>query len=127
MNPPASSQVTGKRAEKSSHFTHKGCLYPDGKASSQVADALKLHANAQVTRLTRVRHLEHVNENAPVVYTTVYVPHQLFPEMSQLDFTDASLYEALDARGLAVAHASRRLEVTMPPAEIAVDLKISPL
>ena len=96
------------------------------KASSQVADALKLHANAQVTRLTRVRHLEHVNENAPVVYTTVYVPHQLFPEMSQLDFTDASLYEALDARGLAVAHASRRLEVTMPPAEIAVDLKISP-
>ena len=25
-----------------------------------------------------------------------------------------------------VAHASRRLEVTMPPAEIAVDLKISP-
>ena len=90
------------------------------------ADALKLHANAQVTRLTRVRHLEHVNENAPVVYTTVYVPHQLFPEMSQLDFTDASLYEALDARGLAVAHASRRLEVTMPPAEIAVDLKISP-
>ena len=64
-----------------------------------MADALKLHANAQVTRLTRVRHLEHVNENAPVVYTTVYVPHQLFPEMSQLDFTDASLYEALDARG----------------------------
>ncbi len=45
-------------------------------------------------------------KNAPVVYTTVYVPHQLFPEMSQLDFTDASLYEALDARGLAVAHAS---------------------
>ena len=125
----STSFITGYREESRKNHrilrTRVVCIRTE-KASSQVADALKLHANAQVTRLTRVRHLEHVNENAPVVYTTVYVPHQLFPEMSQLDFTDASLYEALDARGLAVAHASRRLEVTMPPAEIAVDLKISP-
>lgn len=95
------------------------------KASSQVARALKLKANAHVTRLTRVRHLEHVNANAPVVYTTVYVPYQLFPEMSQLDFTDASFYEALNVRGLPVVHASRTLEVAMPSAEIATALKIS--
>lgn len=125
----STSFITGYREEcRKNHRilrTSVVCIQAE-KASSQIANALKLKANAQVTRLTRIRHLEHVNANAPVVYTTVYVPYQLFPEMSQLDFTDASLYEALDARGLAVAHASRRLEVTMPPAEIAVALKISP-
>ena len=62
------------------------------KAEERVADALKLKANEWVTRLSRIRHLENVNANAPVVYTTVYVPYKLFPEMSELDFTDASLY-----------------------------------
>lgn len=94
------------------------------KADERVADALRLVAGQPVTRLTRIRHLENVNGNAPVVYTTVYVPHGLFPDMSDLDFSDASLYEALDGRDLRVVHASRRLEVVMPPAEVAAGLAI---
>ena len=43
-----------------------------------------------------------------------------------MDFTDASLYEALDSRDLSVVHASRRLEVVMPPAEVAAGLGIGP-
>ena len=92
----------------------------------QAADALRLEPGRQVTRLTRVRHLENVNGNAPVVYTTVYVPLDLFPDMCRLDFTDASLYDALDQRGLSVARASRRLEVVMPPAEVSKELGIGP-
>ncbi len=88
----------------------------------QAADALRLKPGQQVTRLTRVRHLENVNGNAPVVYTTVSVPFALFPDMSALDFTDASLYEALDRQDLSVVRASRRLEVVMPPAEVAAGL-----
>ena len=95
------------------------------KAEERVADALKLKANEWVTRLSRIRHLENVNANAPVVYTTVYVPYKLFPEMSELDFTDASLYEALDNRDLSVTDASRRLEVVMPPADVAAGLGIN--
>lgn len=89
-----------------------------------VSNALRLKPGQRVTRLTRVRHLENVNGSAPVVYTTVYVPLDLFPDMCRLDFTDASLYEALDRQGLAVVRASRRLEVVMPPAEVSKDLGI---
>ena len=64
-------------------------------------------------------------DNAPVVYTTVYVPQKLFPEMIQLDFTDISFYDALDSRKLSVLHASRKLEIIMPPVEIAASLGIT--
>lgn len=90
----------------------------------RAAGALHLEPGQQVTRLTRVRHLENVNGNAPVVYTTVYVPLALFPDMCQMDFTDASLYDALDRKGLSVVRASRCLEVVMPPIEVARDLGI---
>ena len=63
--------------------------------------------------------------NAPVVYTTVYVPLNLFPEMSQLDFTDISFYDALDRKELSIVHASRKLEVVIPPTEIAASLGIT--
>ena len=89
-----------------------------------MAEALRLKQGQSVTKLTRIRHLEAVNGNAPVVYTTVYVPCKLFPDMAEQDFTDGSLYEALDSRGLSVVHASRRLEVVMPPSEVAVGLGI---
>ena len=86
---------------------------------------LKLKSNEPVTRLTRIRHLEHMNDNAPVVYTTVYIPHKLFPDMANMDFTDASLYEILDNRHLAIAYTSKKLEVTMPPADVAAGLGIT--
>ena len=46
--------------------------------------------------------------------------------MAQLDFTDLSFYEVMAGRGLEVRHASRRLEVVPPPAEVAAQLEISP-
>lgn len=124
----STSFVTGYREEsRKKHRTLRTrvvCIRTE-KAEDQVAASLKLKPGAPVTRLTRVRHLENVNGNAPVVYTTVYVPQKLFPDMIQLDFTDASLYEALDSRQLSVVHASRKLEVIMPPAEVAAELQIS--
>ena len=44
------------------------------------------------------------------VYTTVYVPVRLFPEMDEQNFTDASFYEMLDSRGLTVMRTSQRLD-----------------
>ena len=95
------------------------------KAGEQVGDALKIGPGDMVTRLVRIRHLENMYSNAPVVYTTLYVPLKLFPEMPGLDFTDSSFYEALDSRGLSVLHASRKLEVAMPPAEVEAGLGIT--
>lgn len=95
-------------------------------AQEHIAEALKLPVGAKVTRLTRLRYLEHYNNEAPVVYTTLYVPYKLFPDMCEIDFTDASFYEVLTSRNLAVKHAFRKLEVVPSPTEVTAGLGISP-
>ncbi len=124
----STSFVTGYREEsrKKSRIlrTKVVCLQTE-KAGEKVGNALKISAGDIVTRLVRIRNLENLYANAPVVYTTLYVPLRLFPEMPGLDFTDASFYEALDSRGLSVVHAERKLEVVMPPAEVAAGLEIT--
>lgn len=124
----STSFVTGYREEsrKKNRVLHTQviCLQTQ-KAEDPVAAALNLNPNEMVTRLTRIRHLENMYNNAPVVYTTVYVPSKLFPEMIQLDFTNVSFYDALDNKKLSVVHASRRLEIVMPPTEIAASLGIT--
>ncbi len=125
----STSFVTGYREESRKKNrvlrTKVVCLQTE-KAGERVGDALKISPGETVTRLVRIRNLENLYSNAPVVYTTLYVPLKLFPEMPQLDFTDASFYEALDMRGLSVVHASRKLEVVIPPAEVAAGLGITP-
>lgn len=96
------------------------------RAPEHVAEALNIPSGGKVTRLTRLRYLEHYNNDAPVVYTTLYVPHKLFPNMETFDFTDASFYEVLDSQNLPVKHAFRKLEVMIAPAEVAAGLEISP-
>lgn len=124
----STSFVTGYREEsrKKNRVLHTQviCLQTQ-KAEDPVAAALNLNPNEMVTRLTRIRHLENMYNNAPVVYTTVYVPSKLFPEMIQLDFTNISFYDALDNKKLSVVHASRKLEIIMPPAEVAASLGIT--
>ena len=124
----STSFVTGYREEsrKKNRILHTRviCLQTQ-KAGEQIGNALKLNGDEMVTKLTRIRNLENMYDNAPVVYTTLYVPLKLFPEMPRLDFTDASFYEALDSRQLSVVHASRRLEIIMPPGEVAAALAIS--
>ena len=121
--------ITGYRAESRKHnrvLRTKVLELVKEPAPEHVASALELKPGEYVTRLTRLRHLEHYNNNAPVVYTTLYVPLKLFPDMERVDFTDVSFYDVLTARGLEVRHASRRLEVVPPAAEVALGLEISP-
>ena len=125
----STSFVTGYREEsrkKNRILRTKVLCLQTEKAGEQVGDALRIGAGDMVIRLVRIRHLENLYSNAPVVYTTVYVPFTLFPKMPDLDFTYTSFYEALDDRGLSVVHASRRLEVVMPPAEVAAELGVTP-
>lgn len=96
------------------------------EATELVSEMLHLRYGEKVTRLTRVRHLENMYDGAPVVYTTVYVPYQLFPDMAQIDFTNTSFYEMLEEHELPVVHSIQRLEVRTPPAEIAAGLNITP-
>ena len=124
----STSFVTGYREEsrrKNRILRTKVVCLRTQEAGEKVGDALKLAPEEPVTKLVRIRHLENMYANAPVVYTTLYVPVKLFPDMARTDFTETSFYEALDSRGLSVAHASRRLEVVMPPEEVAAGLEIT--
>jgi GntR family transcriptional regulator len=134
----STSFVTGYREEsrrKNRILRTKVVCLRTQEAGEKVGDALKLAPeelpdygslkSRPVTKLVRIRHLENMYANAPVVYTTLYVPVKLFPDMARTDFTETSFYEALDSRGLSVAHASRRLEVVMPPEEVAAGLEIT--
>lgn len=121
--------ITGYRAEsEKNHRTMRTRVLAleVTRPPEEAARALGLPAGAKVTRLVRLRHLEGYRSNAPVLYTTLYVPCRLFPDMAQLDFTDLSFYDVLAGRGLEVRHASRKLEVVSPPAEVAAGLNISP-
>ena len=112
------------RAQHHQLHTRVLCLQTE-KPGKAVAAALHLAPGQQVTRMTRLRWLEGLYDNAPVVYTTVYVPVRLFPEMTEVDFTDTSFYEKLGERGLTVMHTSQRLDVRMPSVEVAAGLRVS--
>ena len=103
----STSFVTGYREEsrKKNRIlrTKVVCLQTE-RAGEKVGDALRISAAEIVTKLVRIRNLENLYANAPVVYTTLY---------------------ALDSRGQSVVHASRRLEIVMPPAEVAAGLGVT--
>lgn len=121
--------ITGYRAEAEKHHCTMRTRVLElnvQTADAHVAAALGLSEKEKVTRLTRLRHLEGTSNKAPVLYTTVFVPHSLFPDMETLDFTDLSFYDILAQRNMDVRHAVRRLEVMMPPSEVSAALGITP-
>ena len=120
--------VIGYREESRKHncrLRTKVLLLQKEKLGKPAAKALGLTEGERVTRMTRLRWLEGQYNDKPIMYTTVYVPVRLFPEMAELDFTDVSFYEMLDSRGLTVMRTSQRLDVRMPPADVAAGLEMS--
>ncbi len=95
-------------------------------APGRVAQSLNLRPGEKAVKLTRLRRLTNYQGGAPVVHTTVYVPRKLFPDMTELDFTRLSFYEALSQRGLRVCSDTKKLEVLPSQPEIAALLEISP-
>lgn len=94
------------------------------RANEKIAGQLKIATGTKVICLSRVRIVDQFNNNLPVVYTTLYVPYQKLPKMLETDFTAISFYDFLYDNGLPVKHASKRLEVCMPPPEAAAQLQI---
>lgn len=76
-------------------------------------------------QLTRLRRIEGYHNQRPVVYTTVSVPLNRFPQMLNYDFSTLSLYETLEYHNLKVSHVQRQLEVLLPPRHVAETLEIS--
>ncbi len=98
----------------------------DIQRAGSLGSKLGLPESAKLTRLVRRRRVEGFDNGKPVVYTTVYVPYALFPDMIHQDFTQVSFYDQLEERGLKICHASRVLEVVHPAPEISAALELSP-
>ena len=88
-----------------------------------VAQSLDLLPNEKVVKLTRLRWLEDYHNGAPVVYTTVYVPLKLFPDMTEIDFTTRSFYDVLEERGMGAVSNVKKLEVVPSTGKLADVLK----
>lgn len=98
-------------------------------ADADTAGALGLREKAKVVCLTRLRLLggaAGLQTPRPVVYTTVYVPQKGFEFLLTTDFAESSFYDTMAGHGAKVTRASRRLEVRMPPEEVARALKLGP-
>lgn len=120
--------ITGYRAEAEKHHCTMRTRVLEltvQPSEAHVSAALGLTKEEKVTCLTRLRHLEGSSSQAPVLYTTVFVPYSLFPDMETLDFTDLSFYDVLSQRKMDVRRAVRHLEVVMPPAEVSAALGLS--
>ena len=94
-------------------------VHPPG----HVAQSLDLLPSEKVIKLTRLRWLEDYHNGAPVVYTTVYVPQKLFPDMTEIDFTTRSFYDVLEEQGLGVRSNVKKLEVIPASSKLTQLLK----
>lgn len=94
-------------------------VHPPG----HVAQSLDLLPSEKVIKLTRLRWLEDYHSGAPVVYTTVYVPQKLFPDMTEIDFTARSFYDVLEEQGLGVRDNVKKLEVVPATTKLTEALK----
>lgn len=124
----STSFISGYRHEISRHnqtLISKVVKQKIVRADEKVAQKLQVSAGSKVILLTRVRTLEGFNNNQPVLYTSVYIPYKKLPEMLDVDFTNYSLYDLLSESGLEIRHASKCLEVCIPPLEVATELSIS--
>lgn len=77
------------------------------KANFEVAENLQLREGDSVYKMVRLRY---VGED-PVVLVTTYIPANLFPNLSEVDFTNNLLYNVYAQQGYPIRTVSRKLEV----------------
>ena len=76
-------------------------------ASKKVANYLALESGDPVIELERLRSVQ----GEAIVLVTSYLPYSLCPALEQIDFTDRSLYEALELQyNLVIARGRRHIE-----------------
>jgi GntR family transcriptional regulator len=64
------------------------------EADADIAEKLRVTEGSQVMRLKRLR----LADNEPMGIQTAYIPLALAPKLAEEDFTDASLYEAIERK-----------------------------
>lgn len=90
------------------------------RATAHIANRLEIAENAPAFKLLRLRYAD----ECPNVIVETYVPLDLYPEIANVDFTQASLYDYCESQGKPVVKAHRRLEIKLADANLAALLDI---
>jgi len=96
------------------------------KPDAEIAKNMNLSQGEKIVFLTRLRTVSGYNKDRPVVLTHVYVPLAVFPQMPTLDFSQLSLYDVLEERGLGVRATEKTLEVVVATQEQSNLLQLNP-
>lgn len=93
-------------------------------ASAQIAEKLNIMKGDDVFVLSRLRFIDHDPVKKPVLFTKVYLPCALCPELALTPFENVSLYDTLEEKGLSVAHVLREIEICKASARVADLLRV---
>lgn len=98
----------------SEEMSHKGVvpktnvlLFAPILPDDEIMRSLNLVRQEKVFKLVRLRYAN----GQPIVLVTSFIPVKVCPDMAEFDFTQISLYSLLAAKGFAVKHVKRKLEV----------------
>lgn len=81
------------------------------RADDLLSQKLQVKQGEQLSCLKRLRFLQPSMDDRPVLFTTVYIPTALFPELFKYNYEERSLYQVLDENGLFIRHAVREIEI----------------
>ena len=91
------------------------------KAQETVADALHIAPGNEVYKLVRLRYVE----DTANVFVETYLPCAELPDIDDVDFSNASLYQTLSECGFAVVLAHRRFEAVSADGALATLLDVA--
>ena len=91
------------------------------KAQETVADALHIAPGNEVYKLVRLRYVE----DTANVFVETYLPCAELPDIDDVDFSNASLYQTLTECGSAVVSAHRRFEAVSADGALATLLDVA--
>jgi len=96
------------------------------KPDIETTNNMKLTRGDKVVFLSRLRDIRGYNQDRPVVLTHVYVPLAMFPQMPAFDFSQLSLYDILEEKGLGVRETEKTLDIVVATEAQASLLQLNP-
>jgi GntR family transcriptional regulator len=94
QGPREMTSFTDEMRSRGLHPTSKVLKQDVIKAEADIAEKLRVAEGNQVMRLKRLR----MADNEPMGIQTAYLPLALAPQLAEEDFTNASLYDALERK-----------------------------
>lgn len=98
--------------------------YKKLRPRAEIAEILDLSPSQKAMKLSRLRFLEEPHPDRPVLFTTVYIPAPLFPNVEGSHFETESLYDTLEKHGVSIRHVRREIEIRFADARVSNLLRV---